>query len=190
MKKRTSIDWSKHELITKQDSLCKIHWLKQPDTITHNVKFIHVEDILIVTGDFGRWSFCRDFNPEGFEKTGVSDSYWCEKIEIGSEQKTEVFDSEIAEQSIKEKIEELLQNAEIDIDEDVCFENDNEQEKYDFWNDLLGHCNDDFELTSYFRENKPNSLDFESYPICTKQNNSLDAIFDAFEEIIKRFNNG
>ena len=189
MEKRTSIDWSKHELITKEDSLCKIHWLKIPETNTYNVKFIHIEGILIVTGDFGRWSFCRDFNPEGFEKCGVSDSYWCEKIEMYSEQETEVFDSEIAEQSIKEKIEELLQNYNNGEEDDIHFEEDYQQEQYDFWNELLDYCNDDFELTTYFRDNKPNSLDFEDFPCCKKQNNRLDAIFDAFEEIIKRFSN-
>jgi hypothetical protein len=189
MDKRTSIDFNKHELIVKEDSLCKIHWLKQPDTITHNVMFIHVEGILIVKGDFGRWSFCRDFNPECFEKTGVSDSYWREKIEIGSEQETETFDSEIAEQSIREKINELLENSETDEEDNVCFEDEEAQEKYDFWNDLLAYCNDDFELTTYFRDNKPKSLDFEDFPCSKKQHRYLDAIFDAFEEIIRRFSN-
>lgn len=184
---RTKIDWSLHELIVKEDSLCKIHWLKKPDSIIHNVKFIHVEGILLVSGDFGRWSFSRDFEPDGFEKGGVSDSYWREKIEIGSEQKTEVFDSEIIEESIRKKIDYLLENSEIDEDDNICFENDYEQEECAFWNDLLSYCNDEFELTSYFRDNKPESLDFEDFPSCKKQNRQLDAIFDAFEEIIRRY---
>jgi hypothetical protein len=188
MEKRTSIDWSKHELITKEDSLCKIHWLKIPETNTHNVKFIHVEGILIITGDFGRWSFCRDFNPEGYEKCGVSDSYWCEKIEMHSEQKTDVFDTETAENSINEKIKELQENNDpIDGDDEEITYNSETEELIEFWNDLLNYCNDEFELSTYFRDNKPNSLDFEDFPYCKKQNNSLDAIFDAFEEIIKRF---
>lgn len=189
MEKRTAIDWSKHVLITKEDSLCKIHWLRQLDTMTHNVMFIHIENILVVKGDFGRWSFSRDFDPENFNKTGISDNYWCEKIEMGSEQETEIFNNEIAELSIKEKIAELLQNAEKDEDGNVCFELENEQNEYEFWHKLLGHCDDDDDLTTYFRENRPDSLDFESYPLCRKQNNQLDAIFDAFEEIIKRVSN-
>jgi hypothetical protein len=189
MEKRTSIDFSKHELIVKEDSLCKIHWLKQRDTMTHNVMFIHVEGILIVKGDFGRWSFCRDFDPERFEKKGVSDSYWCEKIKLGSEQEPYVYDSEAAEQSINEKIDNLLENSETDEDDNVCFEDEEDQEKYDFWNDLLNYCNDDFELTTYFRDNKPISLDFEDFPSSKKQHRYLDAIFDAFEEIINRYEN-
>ena len=181
MGKRTSIDWSKHELITKGDRLCKIQWLKQPDTITHNVKFIHVEGALLVTGDFGRWSFSRDFNPKGFENSGVSDSYWCEKIETCSEQETKVFDSEIAEESIRENITEIEENYDT--------ESEIESEKLEFWNELLNYCNDEIELVNYFRDNSPDSLDFESLPCCKKQNSYLDAIFDAFEEIIRRFSN-
>lgn len=186
---RTNIDFSKHELIIKQDSLCKIHWLKRPNLMRYNVKFIHIENLLVVTGDFGRWTFERDFNPEGFEKSGVSDSYWCEKIRLGSVQKTGVFDSEVAEQSIQEKIDNLLENSEADDDNNICFENNNEQEEYEFWNELLYYCSDEIEFINYFRGNRPDSLDFENLPAYNKQNEDLDAIFDAFEEIMKRYNN-
>lgn len=186
MEKRTNIDWSQHELIIKEDSLCKIHWLKKPDTVLYNVKFIHIEGILVVTGDFGRWSFCRDFDPDGFDKDGVSDSYWCEKIRLGSEQTVSVFDYNTAQQSIQEKIDELLENSETDRDENICFEDSREQEEYDFWNDLMGYCENEIELVNYFRENKPNSLDFEDFPCCKIQNRRLDAIFAAFEEISRR----
>jgi len=189
MEKRTNIDFSKHELITKNDSLCKIHWLKIPNTTDNNVKFIHVENILLVVGDFGRWTFCSDFNPEKFSKSGVFYDYWCEKIEMGSEQQTQVFDSEIAEKLINEKIEELKENSETDEFDEICFEDDDKKEEYEFWNDLLNYCNDDFEFTTYFRDNKPTSLDYDDMPFCKKQHHFLDAIFDAFEEIINRFSN-
>lgn len=188
MKKRTNIDFSKHELIIKKDSLCKIHWLKKPDTIIHNVKFIHVEGILVVTGDFGRWSFDRDFNPEGFEVSGVSDAYWCEKIESSSKQQTNVFDAQTAEESIQEKINELLEYAEYDENSEPCFKTGEKEQEFEFWNDLLSYCDDEFELVVYFRDNKPKSLDYEDFPVCKKINPWLDVIFDAFEEIISRLN--
>lgn len=188
MKKRTDVDFSKHELITKEDSLCKIHWLKKPDTIIHNVKFIHVEGILVVEGDFGRWSFCRDFDPEGFKDSGVSDAYWCEKIASSSKQEINVFCAKTAEDSIQQKIEELLENAECDEKQAPCFKTRKKEHEFEFWNELLNYCADEYELVCSFRDNKPKSLDYEDFPVCKKINPWLDVIFDAFEEIISRLN--
>ncbi len=63
MKKRTNLDFTKHELlITNQEGLL-IHHLKVPNTVIYNVKFINTNGVMVVTGDLGHWIFCREFHP-------------------------------------------------------------------------------------------------------------------------------
>jgi len=92
-------------------------------------------------------------------------------------------------EQIKEKIDELLENSETDEDDNVCFEDEDDQKKYDFWSDLLDNCGNENEFISFFRDNMPDSFCWEDLPAHKKQHEYLDAIFDAFEEIIRRFSN-
>jgi hypothetical protein len=102
--KRTDVDFSKHEVvITKNDNIL-IHYLKQPNTTINSVKFINTNDVLVVTGDFGNWIFCREFIPSA--KNYVSDHYWIEKLRISSCQDPYEFDCDEAKQQIKELLED------------------------------------------------------------------------------------
>ena len=96
MKKRTDIDFSKHEvIITKLDNVvepCVIHYLKLPDTRMNSIKFINCGGVLSVTGDYGNWIFCREFHPS--EKEYVSGSYWEEKLRIASCQDPYEYDED------------------------------------------------------------------------------------------------
>ncbi len=61
---RTGIKFHDHILtIDKESDNTITYHLKKPDTITNNIKFINTNGLLVVTGDFGNWVFCRDFHP-------------------------------------------------------------------------------------------------------------------------------
>ena len=73
--KRTDVDFSKHDLTIIKRENYLLHDLKSPDfDYTERVKFINIEGVLVVTGDYGNWIFCREFHPssQGY----VSDNYW------------------------------------------------------------------------------------------------------------------
>jgi hypothetical protein len=184
MKKRTQIDWSDYELIIKDEDSYKVHWLKNPNSMGSNVKFIQVEDILLVTGVFGRWSFAQKFNPEKIDK--VSDSFWCNRIRLGSSQVSHLFDKKVAQMAIAEKIDELLDYGIKDDDGEISFNDDDKELEYSFWIGAIDCCDNEFDFTKYFYENKPMHIDDDFLSNCGKQNPQLDAIFDAFEEVSRR----
>ncbi|MBA4852049.1 hypothetical protein [Emticicia sp. BO119] len=166
--KRTKIDFSKHELtITQINEKATTHLLKKPDTYIHSVKFTNIDGVLLVTGDFGNWVFCRSFYPSKDEK--VSDGYWCEKAVISSTQITHEYDSEKTEKSIKE----LLQ------------EDWNEEEK-EYLNELLDHTYDGREYKDYAYNHRPSGFEYESIPYGESVKPWLKAVFDAFDEICDR----
>ena len=98
--KRTEIDFSKHVLtVNKQEGLL-VHTLAKPNTYVQSFVFINTNDIMAVTGDYGNWIFCREFHPS---KDGyVSDTYWVEKLRIGSCQEPSNFDSQTAQEQVTE----------------------------------------------------------------------------------------
>lgn len=177
--KRTTVDFSQHELIVEETERYKIHWLKKPDTVIYNVKFINIDDTLLVIGDFGRWSFCREFHPsaDGY----VSDHYWLEKLEINSTQKGKVFSSELTREEIQKGLDGEL--------EEYGYEGEELETMKEYYNSLLGYyvsCQE-WEYISYaFAEGKPDFLDAESVPFVKEIDHSLQCVFDAFDEICKR----
>jgi len=99
LKKRTALDFSKHEIIVVKENGLLIHHLKIPKQWTNNIKFINTNNILAVTGDFGNWIFCREFHPS---KDGyVSDGYWHEKLNIASTQDGKEIDWPALQKEIK-----------------------------------------------------------------------------------------
>jgi hypothetical protein len=168
--KRTGIDFSKHELhITEQDNLL-IHHLKKPDTFWDNIKFINTNGVMVVTGDYGNWIFCREFHPS--PENGVSDCYWCEKLKNSSTQECYEFD----EDSTKETIDELLK------------EDDLSEEEIEYLEGCLDAlCNGEFDYTYFaYRENIGRFEDGESVPCDKKIKSWLLTIFDGFDEICRR----
>lgn len=122
------LDLSEHKLIYKKGHFATIHHLKKPNTGVNNVKFINVEGILSVTGDFGNWIFCRSFLPSP-ESHGASRGYMDEKLEILSKQKAKAFCAFTTEEEIKRllKEEENLDDEEKDYLES-CLNNVEEGE--------------------------------------------------------------
>jgi len=173
----SKMDWSKHQLIEELNDTAKIWRLKKPDTSVQSVNFINIDGTLLVTGDYGRWSFCREFHP-GIED--VSPHYWLEKIRIGSTQETGDFDAKYLQEQIKDKIETLIETFEGD------YQNENFAETLQFYKDLQDFDDIEPEYISYVNGDKPSCLDWEDIPTGKKMNTSLEVIFDAFNEINRR----
>lgn len=175
--KRTGLDFSKHELIIKDRDGLLVHDLKINGSSIHRVVFINTEGILSVTGDFGNWIFCREFHPSDGENSGVSDSYWKEKIQISSTQQTNDYDSDGTEKLIKEKLSEF----------DSPPFSEREQEQIDWFKEISRYTDESKEV--YLQkayESMPSFLDYESIPLSYKTKPQLQCIFDAFEEVCYR----
>ena len=99
-----------HQLIITKNDFITEYTIKKPNTITYLIRYtnIHSANSLLVTGDFGRWSFCRQFAPSigGY----VSSGYWIEKLVIGSDHSGMVFSREETDIYIKEQLKELLED--------------------------------------------------------------------------------
>ena len=166
---RTITDFSKHQLEIIKEEHVLIHNFHIPGTIANSIKFINTSGILAVTGDYGNWIFCREFHPS---KDGrVSDNYWLEKLSIASSQNPYEFDSEKAQQEIKD----LLENKDHDFSED-------EKE----WLQNLSNAADEgeYEYISVVQDH-PSSFETEMIPRGKIVKYWLLVIFDAFEEIVK-----
>lgn len=171
--RRTKIDWSKHEVITRNEGKALIHIIKQPDTCINAVYFYNIGGILAVTGDFGNWMFCREFHPSA--DGGVSDSYWCEKARISSSQVTHKYNAD----ETRTEIESLLANK----DEDDALS----KEESEYLNDLLDYVDDSYErYMVYAYDNQVGRFDYENIPCVKKIDQWLECIFDAFDEICSR----
>lgn len=173
--KRTTVDFSQHELIIEETDKYSIHWLKKPDSVIHNVKFINIEDSLLVTGDFGHWSFRRNFYPE---ERKVSDYYWIEKL--AETQKGVEFSSEKTAEQIRVGIKSGLKEE--------GYEGKQLEELKDFYEELLLYVDDaEWEYKSIaYGTSKPEFLDDESVPYAEETHSYLKCVFDAFEEVSKR----
>lgn len=179
-KKRTNFDFSKHILLEthfKNDNHSLDIWdLKLPTSSNmFRVKFINTCGILVVDGDFGRWSFCREFHPsaDGY----VSEGYWFEKLSIGSQQQYAKYDAEKTEKELKKWIKSGLK--------DYGYEGEELRKLKEQFTDLLDYVDDEIEYTQKaFRETDID--DYEYIPFVKTQFVQLDIIFDAFEELCKR----
>jgi hypothetical protein len=177
-KKRSTIDWDEHELtIIKNDNIL-IHSLKKPNTVCCSIKFINTNDICAVTGDFGNWIFCREFHPS--KDGGVSDYYWCEKLEIYSVQKGLEFNSSETRKTIEAGINGGLV--------EYGHEGENLEKVTEYYKELLGYTDlQEWEYVSYAYNNQPDFMDAESVPFEETIKPRLKIVFDAFEEICNRF---
>jgi len=182
-KKRTNIDFSKHELDIFTSDNAKIYKLQIDTSCEYKIVFINSNGICAVTGDFRNWVFCREFHPS---KDGyVSDDYWLEKLHSHSSQSGTEFDYELTEKALKEEIKVIKENKD-DYDKDEY------KEMLDYYQNCLDYVEGQESEEKYRQEayKIPNFLDFEDAVIyCESTKIYLKYVFDAFEEICKRMNN-
>ena len=176
MKKRTDLDFSKHKLTIIEHEGISIHRFLVPGTYYDSFIFINTQGIMTVTGDYGNWVFCREFHPSANGK--VSDYYWCEKLELDSEQKAFEWDDEAAKKEIENELNSLR--------EGYC---ENLEETLEYYERLLNHTEWEtgYKYNAHF--DKPDGIETEYIPFPQKINNQLLCVFDAFEEICERLKN-
>jgi len=173
---RTDVDWSKHELLITENEHVTIHHLKKPNTICDSVKFINVEGILTVTGDYSNWLFCRSFLPTPDGR--VSDHYWLEKLRIASTQNGEEFSSELTKKEIEQHLAELKEE---DWKPEIL------EEIKEYYTECLNVVEDgEWVYSAYAYQNFPSFWDHECVPFRKRIKPHLQVVFDAFEEICKR----
>lgn len=197
---RTDTDFSEHEITESHSDNAKIWKFKKPGTRVFSITFINSNGIMAVTGDAGNWIFCREFHPGG---EGVSDGYWCEKLEISSKQKSEVFSPSETKEAIKEEIKRYL-IEDCDIDEVSTAEMDSILE----WGDASINININIGLQKIYiswlsdcyrwaseggdhyrhmaYNNLPEGCDWESIIYETVIERQLQVVFDAFDEMTRR----
>jgi hypothetical protein len=172
---RTTVDWSKHQVIKTETPELLVYYFKKPDTTCQAIKFINIKgEGLVVTGDYGSWMFCREFHPSA--KGSVSDQYWSEKLRIGSTQDPYVFDSEVAQAEIKD----ILAEDERDYHHSLS------DEEKEWLNELSDEADQgEYSFIAKAMEH-PSSFETESIPHGKTLNQWLLIVFDAFEEICRR----
>lgn len=187
-KKRTDVDYSKHEMHIIRNEHVVIHHLKLIGSSEHNVKFINCSGILSVTGDFGNWIFYRSFipSPKGFASQG----YWLEKLKNSSCQNPYDIDYDMIKIEVKKLINERI--AEIDYKgvhplDDKWFEHDDNQLMFlkGLYNAAQEENDLDYQVAA-FRSNYDNGFDIESIPYYKKPKFWFLAVLDAFDEICNR----
>lgn len=166
--KRTSVDFNEHELLTTKTEHLTTYHLKKPGTVIQNIKFINTSGLLIVTGDYGNWVFCREFHPS--TDSYASDAYWIEKLKHSSTQDPYIFSSEAAEK----QIQDLKKNHELSDEEKEWLNNLERSAR-------MGEY-------SYIAKamNHPSSFPSEMIPKGKILTSWLLIIFDAYDEICSR----
>ena len=146
-----------------------VHWLKKPNTICGNVKFINIKgDVLVVVGDYGNWVFVGNFTRQKMGMFVID--IGLKKLKNSSTQNPYTFDPEEA----KSEIDDLLK------------EHEWSHEEIEFLNSLRQASDlteGEFVAACY---NYPPGFDTEMMPTGKVYDHSLLVVFDAFEEICKR----
>lgn len=175
MKKRTHIDFTKHEVIVSETENATIHHLKLPNTMMNSIKYINVGGILAVTGDFGNWIFCREFHPN--EKGGVSDGYWHEKLKILSTQEAMEFDGEATKEALLDKLKEYKEENLEDANEEII----------EYYEECINKCDEhELDYTYFAYREQPKGLDYEDVILLKDYKFWLKAVFDGFDEMCER----
>ena len=181
--KRTGIDFSKHEMIITVNEHLSMYELKKPDTYQDSLKYINVQGICAVTGDYGNWMLCRTFIPDA--KGYVSDGYWKEKMTIASTQKTTEYDADATEAKIREYLDlsaKALENDENSEDGDLLTDGERE-----YLEEGLSLVNDQFDYEYHaHRAHFGRFSDHESVPHETRTPYWLKVVFDGFDEMCRR----
>lgn len=184
MKKRTGIDFSKHELRVHQHSSgdpaiddVSIYVFKKPGTNIHSIRLVNACGVLAVTGDFGNWVFCREFHPGPGE--GVSDGYWDEKLEIASVQKSDEFSAEETLKAIAEFEENFSDRWGREMNE----------EELDWIEELKESVDDEISYIQLAYRQMPSSIDYETVPFAKTRHRWLEAVYDGFDAMCEFMSN-
>lgn len=172
--KRTGIDFSKHEVIVTQNELVTIRHLSIPSTSHDNIKYTNVSGVLVVTGDYGNWIFCRPFAPDA--KGSVSEQYWLEKLRNSSSQVPCEYNEEFLIQEINDKIAGL---------EEYGYVGDELKKMKEYYEECLENTEDEISYLSVAR-NIPSFCDYECMAISKDLKFWLKAVFDGFDEMCRR----
>lgn len=178
---RSGVDFSKHELFITDRAGIVSHQLKLPDTSSESIKFINIDGVLLVKGDFSYWVFCREFHPSA--EGSVSDRYWIEKLKIASSCRLNPyrFDGEATQKILDGYLNGKEEDgAELDPPLDA-----EEKEYIEGCIDAL--CDGEWHYEHYAHTNNCGRFsDHEYVPLCKDTDIQLKVVFDAFEEICNR----
>lgn len=177
MKKRTSVDFSNHELEIAQYDGISIYKFKKPNTIINMLVFVNTNGITSVTGDFGNWIFCREFHPSQDEY--VSDGYQDEKLEINSIQKSHIYDSEKTLKSIEDFKNSFEDMYGREMDDEELNQIENIEQYVDDEREYI--------IAAYYE--KPNSIDYEDIPFSQSRHRYLNIVYDGFDAICEYMKN-
>jgi hypothetical protein len=178
---RTGIDFSGYNLKVINQPELLVHELTRPGhSHMYKVKFINTNDVMVVTGDYGNWMFCREFHPsaDGY----VSDGYWHEKLGLYSTQEGKEFDSEATKKLIQDGLDGGL--------EEYGYEGDSLEQMKEYYEELMDYVEcSDWEYEYFAYNNYPSFSDSECVPHIKKTKYWLQVVFDAFDEICIRMKN-
>ena len=167
--KRSGIDFSTYRLEVIQEGGTLIHKVRYPGyDKMYAVTFINTQGKMFVTGDYGDWIFNRGFHPS--EEGQVSDSYWLEKMRIGTSQVLSKFDGD----GTYKELEELLNNTDDPLDD----------EEREYIEELMECADDEIEYTykAYRELRMPGRFnDYDYVPFCKELNAWISIVFDYFE---------
>lgn len=180
------MNWDKHDLIIKEDSITKIWELKIPgESIRYRLTFINSGGVMMVTGDFGNFVFCREFHPSA--DGAVHEKYWLEKLKMKSCQNPGVFDADETRNEIEACLDVIKEDH--DSDEYHLWDNHKEARYYLMLRDLIDNgCSEiEYDFHAYYSEEFLHSgLDNEDVPKKKKYVDYLETVFDGFDEICIR----
>jgi Zn-finger protein len=143
------------------------------------ILYTNCANALTVTGDYGRWCFCRPFypSPDG----GVSDDYWIEKLNIGVTSVYELGKHHDGDTTI-EIINDRIKNIE------DYHGRDNKEEALEYYNMLIDRAHESqivYDIHAHGNA-MPYFIDHEDVPHGKVINYYLQVVFDGFEEICRR----
>lgn len=170
------VNFDNHILtIIKESENTTIYDFKIPNTVCERIKFINTNGLLVVTGDYGNWLFCREFHPS---PTGsVSSHYWVEKMQYASCQDPKEYSAEDTAEDIQERLNELEEDG---------YTGEQLQAMRSYYEDCLRNVDDFYEYIQSARD-YPSFVDSEGTMIIRKRLNiQLEIVFDAFDEICRR----
>lgn len=175
---RTGIDFSNYDLKVIENNDLLVHELTKPGhSHMYKIKFINTNNVMVVTGDYGNWMFCREFHPSADGR--VSDGYWHEKLGMYSTQDGREFDSEETKKEIQSGLDGGL--------EEYGYDGEKLEQMKEYYEELLDYVELSYwEYEHYAYNNYPSFTDHECVPNIKRTKYWLKVVFDAFDEICRR----
>lgn len=200
-KRNPEVDWSKHVVTTVQSENFIKASLAVPGQTMYSVNFINTCGVLLVTGDYGRWSFCCEFHPSA--GGAVGEEYWIEKLKSGSTQEPISFNPEKTAEELLQRLRDSIWD-EYDVDAPENLGQILECLPYEVCDLLKGYPSDVIEAVewlietratlrheghtayiSYNMQRMPDHVN-NDFPEVFDAHPQLLVVFDAFDEICRR----